>query len=138
MAAKKSACGIPRKPMLRTKKMLLPLDAASVCQLSLEYHLALEVLRSVSAEEHHLCGIAHAICIARYVHQAGYGWARDAVFQEAEDAFLRCQALATETGNWAVDHDAFRLFAEILALHDRQLTRAPAHEVIRAYDRLIK
>ncbi|NYH24880.1 Fis family transcriptional regulator [Paraburkholderia bryophila] len=120
----------------QTKAMLLPMNVVMARQVSLENHLSLETLRSGVAGEHQFNGICQAYCIARFLHEAGYGGSRDNLFEEAERVLLHCRATADKTGDWWFDDEACRILAEIVTLHDAQCAVAPVHALICANERL--
>jgi hypothetical protein len=120
----------------RAKQMLLPMSPAIAKRISLENHLSLEALCSGMASEHQFNGMCQAACIASFLHEAGYGSAREGLFNEVETVLLRCRGAAIETNTWCIDDDAYRILAEIVTLHDAQCAVAPVRELIRANERL--
>jgi len=116
--------------------MLLPMNTAMAKRISLENHLSLEALRSGRGSEHQFNGMCQAACIASFLYEAGFGPAREGLFDEVEQVLLRCRGAAIETNAWRIDEHDYRLLAEIVTLHDKQCAIAPVRELIRANERM--
>lgn len=110
--------------------MLRPIVPAKAGEISLDYHMTLEALRSGVANQYHVGSMAQAIYMAMLLHQRGYGAAVPELFRDAEDVILRCRQTGLETGICAVDHDAYALLGQVLTLFDQQLAAAPVQELI--------
>ncbi|WP_144152862.1 hypothetical protein [Paraburkholderia sp. BCC1885] len=116
--------------------MLLPLPAATVRNLLLEYHLSLLSVRRGAGTAELLVNLARAMYLTYFLQEAGYGTPSFSQFHEAEDAMERANRWGYETGIWMLDDAGYPLFEAIVNLHDRQLAKAPAHAVLSADDRL--
>jgi hypothetical protein len=127
-----------RKPQPRSKSMLLPLEPSVVAQVSMENHIALEMLRRGPAEMRHLGCLAQATYITRYLCEAGYGAAGDGLFGELDEAIATARRVSLETGCWRIDDNTYALLGEMLTLHDLQLAGVPVGELMAASDRLRK
>ncbi len=112
------------------------MHAAIARRISLENHLSLETLRSGMGGEHQFNGMCQAACIASFLCEAGYGAAREGLFGEAEKVLLDCRRAGIGTNSWCFDTESYSVFAEILTLHDTQLSIAPVRELMRANERL--
>lgn len=110
--------------------MLRPIVAAKAGEISLDYHMTLEALRSGVANQYHVGSMAQAIYMAMLLNQRGYGAAEPELFRDAECVILRCRQAGLETGICVVDHDAYALLGQVLTLFDRQLAAAPVRELI--------
>ncbi|KXU83141.1 Fis family transcriptional regulator [Paraburkholderia monticola] len=110
--------------------MSRPIVPAKAGEISLDYHMTLEALRSGVANQYHVGSMAQAIYMAMLLHQRGYGAAVPELFRDAEDVILRCRQAGLETGICAVDHDSYALLGQVLTLFDQQLAAAPVQELI--------
>ncbi len=110
--------------------MLRPLVPAKAGEISLDYHMTLEALRSGVANQYHVGSMAQAIYMAMLLNQRGFGLAVPELFRDAEGVILRCRQAGLETGICAVDHDAYALLGQVLTLFDEQLAAAPVQELI--------
>jgi len=117
---------------------MLRMAPAKAGEISLDYHLTLEVMRSGVGDQYHLGSMAQATYMAMLLHQAGNGQARPGLFVEAEQAILRCRQHGIETGVWLVDEETYVLLGEILTLFDQQLAVVSLHELMLANGKLKK
>jgi hypothetical protein len=141
MARKTNRWAIPppsRKQQLRSKTMLLPLPSAQVRSISLDHHIALELLRSGAAQERHLISLAQGTYIARFLCDAGYGSAEPELFSGIDEAILRARSTGVESGIWRLDDEEYALMSESLALHDQQLASMPSFALKAASDTLVR
>lgn len=118
--------------------MLLPIAPDLSRRISLDNHIALEVLRSGAAEMYHLGSMAQATYLTWSLCEAGYGIARDGLFREMDETIARCRGAVLDSGVWRIDDHAYALLCEVLTLHDRQLATASVSELMLANDRLKK
>jgi hypothetical protein len=132
MARKASPPRDPRakSPQTRPKAMLRPIVPAKAGEISLDYHMTLEALRSGVGNQYHVGSMAQAIYMSMLLHQRGYGAAVPELFRDAEGVILRCRQAGLETGVCAVDLDAYALLGQVLTLFDQQLAAAPVRELI--------
>jgi hypothetical protein len=115
--------------------MLLPLPAATVRDLSLEYHLSLTSVRHGAGNAVLLVNLAKVMYLTYFLQDAGYVQTFDR-FHETEKAMERANRRGCETDQWYLDDGDYALFEAILTLHDQQLILAPAHAVLSANTRL--
>lgn len=115
-----------------------PLVPARADEISLDYHLTLEVLRRGVGTHYHIGSMAQAIYMAMLLSQREAEAARQDLFRDAEDVILRCRKAGLETGIYVVDKDAYTLLGEVLTLFDQQLAVFPVHELMKANERLKK
>ncbi|MGF6288620.1 Fis family transcriptional regulator [Paraburkholderia youngii] len=119
-----------KSPRTRPKAMLRPIVPAKAGEISLDYHMTLEALRSGVANQYHVGSMAQAIYMAMLLNQRGYGSAVPELFRDAEGVILRCRQAGLETGICVVDHDAYALLGQVLTLFDQQLAVTPVGELI--------
>ena len=110
--------------------MLRPIVPAKAGEISLDYHMTLEALRSGVGSQYHVGSMAQAIYMAMLLNQRGYGAAVPELFRDAESVILRCRQSGLDTGICVVDNDAYALLGEVLTLFDQQLAAAPVQELI--------
>ncbi|WP_244196188.1 Fis family transcriptional regulator [Paraburkholderia susongensis] len=103
---------------------------AKAGEISLDYHMTLEALRSGVGNQYHVGSMAQAVYMAMLLNQRGYGAAMPDLFRDAEGVILRCRAAGLDTGICAVDNDAYALLGQVLTLFDQQLAAAPVQELI--------
>ncbi|MBN3802767.1 Fis family transcriptional regulator [Paraburkholderia sp. Ac-20336] len=116
--------------------MLQPIVPAKAGEISLDYHMTLEALRSGVGNQYHVGSMAQAIYMTMLLNQRGYGAAMPDLFRDAESVILRCRQAGLETGVCAVDSDAYALLGQVLTLFDQQLAAAPVQELIAVNARL--
>jgi hypothetical protein len=116
--------------------MMRPMAPARADEISLDYHMTLEALRSGVGDQYHIGSMAQAIYMAMLLNQRGYGVAGPELFRDAEKVILCCRKAKLETGVYVVDQDAYTLLGQILTLFDQQLTAVPVGELMTASDRL--
>ncbi|MFT4067037.1 Fis family transcriptional regulator [Paraburkholderia sp.] len=109
---------------------------AKAGEISLDYHMTLEALRSGVGNQYHVGSMAQAIYMAMLLNQRGYGAAVPELFRDAESVILRCRQAGLETGTCVVDNDAYALLGQVLTLFDQQLAAAPVQELIAVNARL--
>jgi hypothetical protein len=109
--------------------MKLPIGQTIANEISLHYHLTLEVMRSGCGSEHHVGSIAQAVYKALHLRRFCCQGVRAALFRDAKDAILRCHRLGFEKGDWLADGEAYAILAEILVLFDHQLDTVPLSEL---------
>ena len=117
--------GAHRKPL--NKSLLLPMAAHSARETSLAHHLALAACRGDS-------GIG--IYIAYYLQRMGFGDAPFECYAHAEAAFENALAVAAKCAKWIIREQDAPVIERLLALHDRQLSEAPMHRVVKAEQQL--
>lgn len=115
-----------------------PMVPAKAGEISLDYHMTLEALRSGVANQYHIGSMAQAIYMAMLLSQRGYGAATPDLFRDAEAVILGCRKARLETGVCIVDQDAYTLLGQILTLFDQQLAAVPVHELMTVNERLKK
>ncbi|SAL88549.1 Fis family transcriptional regulator [Caballeronia choica] len=120
------------------KLMMLPLAPAIANEISLDYHLRLEMIRIGHGNEYHLGSVTQAVLTAMMLSQTSGANVRKGLFAEAKAAVVRCRRTGLETGIWVVDSEAYELFGEILTLFDQQLAVVPLVEFASAHERLEK
>lgn len=114
---------------------LLPMPREARDRLSLEHYLQLEALRAGVGSLMALQLMMRAALAATMLHQLGYG---DAPLRPVEEY----EALADEAmhegsgGLYAFGEESFRVFAQLLGCHDRQLETAPLKAVRHVADKL--
>jgi len=114
----------------RPKVMQQPIVPAKAGEISLDYHMTLEALRSGVGNQYHVGSMAQAIYMAMLLNQRGYGVSMPELFRDAESVILRCREAGRETGACVVDSDAYALLGQVLTLFDQQLAAAPVQELI--------
>jgi hypothetical protein len=112
------------------KAMRQPIVPAKAGEISLDYHMTLEALRSGVGNQYHVGSMAQAIYMAMLLNQRGYGASVPELFRDAESVILRCRQSGLETGTCVVDNDAYALLGQVLTLFDQQLAAAPVQELI--------
>jgi hypothetical protein len=117
-------------PRSRSKAMMQPMVPAKAGEISLDYHMTLEALRSGVGNQYHVGSMAQAIYMAMLLNQRGFGAAMPDLFRDAEEVILRCRQAGLDTGACIVDPDAYALLGQILTLFDQQLATAPVRELI--------
>jgi hypothetical protein len=125
-------------PQSRSTAMIQPMVPAKANEISLDYHMTLEALRSGVGDQYHIGSMAQAVYMAMLLSQRGYGVAGPDLFREAEKVILRCRKAKLETGVCIVDKDAYALMAQIVTLFDQQLAVVPVGELTTANERLKK
>jgi hypothetical protein len=120
------------------KLMMLPLAPAIANEISLDYHLRLEMIRIGHGNEYHLGSVTQAVLTAMMLSQTSGANVRKGLFAEAKAAVVRCRRTGLETGIWVVDSEAYALFGEILTLFDQQVAVVPLVELASAHERLGK
>lgn len=110
--------------------MLRPIVPAKAGEISLDYHMTLEALRSGVGNQYHVGSMAQAVYMTMLLNQRGYGAAVPQLFRDAEGVILRCRQSGLDTGICVVDSAAYALLGEVLTLFDQQLAAAPVHELI--------
>ncbi|MCC8396168.1 Fis family transcriptional regulator [Paraburkholderia sp. MMS20-SJTR3] len=103
---------------------------AKAGEISLDYHMTLEALRSGVGNQYHVGSMAQAIYMAMLLNQRGYGTPVPELFRDAESVILHCRQSGLDTGICVVDSDAYALLGEVLTLFDQQLAAAPVQELI--------
>jgi len=116
--------------------MQQPIVPAKAGEISLDYHMTLEALRSGVGNQYHVGSMAQAIYMTMLLNQRGYGAAMPDLFRDAENVILRCRQAGLETGVCTVDSDAYALLGQVLTLFDQQLAAAPVQELIAVNARL--
>jgi hypothetical protein len=124
----------PHKPL--SKALLLPMDRASVRELSLAHHLALAACRRDGGNQHLINELARAVYMSYFLQLAGFGSLPVHTYHDAERALESALARAAKVDGWKLADDESSLFEVILALHDEQLASAPMHRVVDAEKRL--
>ncbi|MGF6604970.1 hypothetical protein P3T23_009726 [Paraburkholderia sp. GAS448] len=122
-----------RKPL--TKDMLLPLSAARVRALSLEYHLALAAIRGGHGSEEVVIKLVRVLYLTWFIHDGARGRPDAEVFREAEAALSRSAMHAQQHQQWMLPDPDHRVLGDILALHDQQLALLPSHRYTEAWER---
>ncbi|SOE87695.1 hypothetical protein SAMN05446935_8346 [Burkholderia sp. YR290] len=120
------------------KLMMLPLAPAIANEISLDYHLRLEMIRIGHGNEYHLGSVTQAVLTAMMFSRTRGANVRKGLFAEAKAAVVRCRRTGLETGIWVVDNEAYALFGEILTLFDQQLAVVPLVEFASAHEQLEK
>jgi hypothetical protein len=110
--------------------MQQPIVPAKAGEISLDYHMTLEALRSGVGNQYHVGSMAQAIYMAMLLNQRGYGVSMPELFRDAESVILRCREAGLDTGACVVDNDAYALLGQVLTLFDQQLAEAPVQELI--------
>ncbi|WP_329601620.1 Fis family transcriptional regulator [Paraburkholderia antibiotica] len=111
---------------------------AKAGEISLDYHMTLEALRSGVGNQYHVGSMAQAIYMTMLLNQRGYGIAMPELFRDAEGVILRCRQAGLDTGMCVVDSDAYTLLGQVLTLFDQQLAAAPVQELIAVNAKLKK
>ena len=93
--------------------------------VSLRNHLALAALRTGNGNGHLLSQLIHALYMAWYLREAGFGTADHPLFRDAAEALERSATRATTTDVWKVSPDDAAVLERLLALHDEQLASTP-------------
>jgi hypothetical protein len=118
------------------KAMLLPLPKATAEELALQVHLALDSLRrgkgSVSAAQ----TVTETMLLVAFIAEAGYGTLTSEALHIADGVSAACFERGRASGEWALDHDGYEIFAVIATMYDHQLQRAPLWALTEASDRL--
>jgi len=96
------------------------------------YHLILHRLRLQLGDLSHFVTMAQVIVSSSHLFDAGFGNARIEGLAEAHEALERSLRASVETGVWGIDQSTFELFADLLILHEDQLSKAPLHAVINS------
>ncbi|CAE6819730.1 hypothetical protein R69746_05997 [Paraburkholderia aspalathi] len=134
----KRPAGFLNSVKLRSRAMLLPMAPALARRISMEHHVNLEVLRSGQGEHYHLGSLAQTGYITRLLCQHGYGTARDTLFSQLDEAFIRCRKQTEKSGIYQGDSEFCELLGELLTLHDQQLATVPVFALMLADDKLKK
>jgi len=119
-----------------SKTMLLPMQRASVDELSLRYHLALDALGRGAGTLESAQLVTEAVLSTGFLKEAGYGAISYETIRCAEqhsNALFQC---GKDDGEWRFDDAAHACLAQVLTAHDQQLFSARLADVIAAADRL--
>ncbi|WP_250507041.1 MULTISPECIES: Fis family transcriptional regulator [unclassified Caballeronia] len=108
---------------------MLPMEPAAAGEVSLDYHLTLEAIRSGQGNEYHLGSIAQALFTSMQLSRTQRVAVREGLFSEAKEAVLRVRRIGRNTGVWSADATAYSVFGEILTLFDCQLAVVPLSEL---------
>jgi len=116
---------------------LLPMTREARDRLSLEHHLQLEALRAGVGSLMALQLLMRVALAGSMLHQLGYG---DALLRPVEEyEALAADAMHEGSGGlFAFDEETFRVFAQLVSCHDRQLETAPLKAVRHVADKLAK
>ncbi|GJH17626.1 hypothetical protein CBA19CS22_13810 [Caballeronia novacaledonica] len=110
-------------------RMKFPIEQSIANEISLHYHLTLEVMRSGCGSEYHVGSMAQVVHTALLLRRFCGQGVRTGLFRDAKDAILRCHRLGFEKGDWLADEEAYAILAEILNLLDHQLAIVPLSEL---------
>ncbi|WP_344676441.1 hypothetical protein [Paraburkholderia graminis] len=106
--------------------------------VSLRNHLALAALRTGNGNGHLLSQLIHALYMAWYLREAGFGTADHPLFRDAAEALERSATRATTTDVWKVSPDDAAVLERLLALHDEQLASTPVGVMHGAQKRIAR
>jgi hypothetical protein len=123
-----------RKPL--SKSLLLPMSAHSAREMSLAHHLALAACRSDSGNRHQINELVRSVYMAYYLQRMGFGEVPFERYAHAEAAFENALAVAAKCAKWIISEQDAPVIERLLALHDRQLSEAPMHRVVKAEQQL--
>ncbi|WP_224101012.1 hypothetical protein [Paraburkholderia caribensis] len=112
------------------------MNAKSVREQSLSYHLALATCRIGHGNNYLFNELMRTVYIAWFLQQAGFGDEPVALYKLAEYSVETALTLANESGEWLLADEALPAFEKLLALHDSQLAVAPLHKVVDAEQQL--
>jgi hypothetical protein len=120
--------------MLHDKSDQLPLPAVDRDHIALEYHLALATLRAGFGDCHVLSILIGVLVTVHYLLAAGIDRSAEhrRVFAEAQDVLNACDISAARAVRWVVSPTEIEALAALLNLHDRQLSHASRHSLMRA------
>lgn len=105
-------------------------------EVLLGYHLSLACLRRTDAARTHLAKIAEVLMTSNYLMDAGYGRGSLQILAEAQTAILAVQSVGSRSGQWgAGDETLWQPLGKLLTLFDRQISRAPSSQILRAVRR---
>lgn len=107
------------------KTDLLPLPRKTANSLSLRYHLCLDQLRAGRADQSDLDVMAIMLLYAAGVSDNGFGGLTHAETDAAQLALNGAYARGRGTTKWQLDEPEFKSVSHVLAIHERQLLRAP-------------
>jgi hypothetical protein len=122
------AAEVRKKTAPNRDLLVLPMEPAAACEISLDYHLTLELLSSGHGSEYHVGSIAQAAFTTMLLSRWCCGEVREDLFSETKAAVVRCWRVGIDTGVWLVDEEAHALFGEVLTLLDHQLAVVPLKE----------
>lgn len=122
-----------RAPLTRTD--LLPLPLAQVRALSLEYHMALAVIRSRHGSVDTVTCLIRVLYLTYVIGKQVHSEEENAALVEAERTLSSCidRAVDVDGGNWYLDDTEARTIELILAMHDAQLANVPKHRYAAAW-----
>jgi hypothetical protein len=74
--------------------------------------------------------------MAYYLQRMGFGDAPFECYSHAEAKFESALAVAAKCAKWIIREQDAPVIERLLALHDRQLSEAPMHRVVKAEQQL--
>lgn len=118
------------------KAMLLPLPRATADELALQVHLALDSLRRGKGTVRDAQTLTQTMILVSFLTESGYGALAADSLRRADALIAACFERGRASGEWIFEPAGFSSFAEIVAIYDRQLQKAPLWAITEASDRL--
>jgi hypothetical protein len=125
--------GAHRKPL--SKSLLLPMAAHSARETSRAPPGA-RCLPRRQRDRHRINELVGSVYMAYYPQRMGFGDAPFECYAHAEAAFENALAVAAKCAKWIIREQDAPVIERLLALHDRQLSEAPMHRVVKAEQQL--
>ncbi|HEB3530053.1 TPA: hypothetical protein RZC51_001532 [Burkholderia cenocepacia] len=123
-----------RRPLRKHES--LPLPAAKVRAISLENHLALEVVKAGAGGNDQMGCLLRVVYLAYHL-SAGTATGEDVeLYRQAEQALNACIGRAVQSRQWALQEDEQERVAQVLSLHDAQLATVLTHRYLRAWEQM--
>lgn len=122
----------------RQKKVLwLPLDRDSVAEISIQFRLALEVVRAGQGDAATLNCLAQAVVMTGSIAASGHGEISEDDLAGSEAALCRVFS-SGDLVAWALDDKSLRHLTAAINEHDRQLRETRLNVIAEAFDKIDK
>ncbi|WP_131542638.1 hypothetical protein [Paraburkholderia hospita] len=125
-----------KRRVIPSKNALLPLPQARITEISLGYHLALAACGGVHGSSHLFNELTRAIYLTFYLGEMGYMPVALDLYRMAEAGLEAGIRRGNEKGSWQLDPSAVATLEVVLQVHDSQLARTRAGDLIKAEQRL--
>jgi hypothetical protein len=120
----------------QNKALFLPLNAASVNELSLQFRLALESVRRGYGDQASMNRVASVVLLTSFLTEAGHGELDSAFLAHVEKQVSESLDRGRDSGEWNCSEQLCELLKTVVNEHDRQLRQIRLKDIIAASERL--
>ncbi|AME27435.1 hypothetical protein AXG89_26725 (plasmid) [Burkholderia sp. PAMC 26561] len=110
--------------------------AHSAREMSLAHHLALAACRGDGGNRYQINELTRSVYMSYFLQNLGFGNLPFECYEHAEAVIENVLAIAEKSAKWVIQEEDAPAIERLLLLHDRQLSEAPMHQVVKAEKQL--